>query len=137
MRTYTHGIIGYLLYSSASKRAKILAVIGGIVPDIILGVGYIFHYITGGIFDMLHELLHRGALHEVTKAMHSFVIVLPLLLLAYLFAKPYIPLFVGMLVHGLFDLLTHQRSAYNHFYPLPLSPLSSPVAYTALWFIIL
>jgi hypothetical protein len=34
MRTYTHGVIGYVLYAKRSRQEKKLAVIGGILPDV-------------------------------------------------------------------------------------------------------
>ena len=40
------------------------------------------------------------------------------------------PFAVGMLSHGVVDLLTHRGSAYNHLFPLPLSPMRGPFNYT-------
>ena len=47
------------------------------------------------------------------------------------------PLFVGMLSHGLVDLITHRTWEYNHFFPVPLPPIRGLVAYTDPGFTIL
>jgi membrane-bound metal-dependent hydrolase YbcI (DUF457 family) len=40
------------------------------------------------------------------------------------------PLFVGMLAHGIVDLLTHRRWAYNHFFPIPVALIAGLFSYT-------
>ncbi len=45
MRTYTHGVIGYLLYAKRSRQEQRLAVIGGILPDVLLAIGFVPHYL--------------------------------------------------------------------------------------------
>jgi hypothetical protein len=81
----------------------------------------------------LHHLLHHSTLHTATLMMHSFVLVGPLLALAYGFYKPAVPCLVGMLAHGIVDLLTHGRWVYNHFYSLPLEPVRGIISYTDMW----
>jgi hypothetical protein len=76
MRTYTHGVIGYLL-------------------------------------------------HTVTVSMHSFAVVGPFLALSYMLYKSALPFFIGMLAHGIIDLLTHRQWAYNHLFPFPFAPIRS------------
>ena len=126
MRTYTHGAIGYLLYARGSAADRRLAVIGGVLPDAILATGFIFHVpLPWPIVSDLHALLHFSWLHTVTIALHSFVVVGPLLALSWLFRRAATPLFVGMLSHGLVDLITHRTWEYNHFFPVPLPPISS------------
>ena len=68
--------------------------------------------------------------------MHSFVIVGLLLALTYAVHKPALPFFVGMLAHGIVDLLTHTRWAYNHFFPIPLAPIGKLFSYTDVGFTI-
>ena len=46
MRTYTHGVIGYLLYAKRPRQEKTLAVMGGILPDVFLVLGFMPHYQT-------------------------------------------------------------------------------------------
>src|SRR5262245_63239845 len=76
MRTYTHGVIGYLLYAKRPRHEQRLAVIGGIVPDVFLALGFVAHY--GAIVtqsphvEALHALLHHSELHTLTVALHSF-----------------------------------------------------------------
>jgi membrane-bound metal-dependent hydrolase YbcI (DUF457 family) len=134
MRTYTHGVIGYLLYANRSRREKRLAVIGGILPDVFLVTGFIPHYLetvtSSSIVTELHHLLHHAAWHIATVSMHSLIIVGSLLVLSYMIYKPALPCFVGMLAHGIVDLLTHVRWAYNHFFPIPLAPIEGIVSYT-------
>src|SRR5206468_12853657 len=72
----------------------------------------------------------------VTVALHSFVIVGPLLALSAVFYKPAMPFLVGMLAHGIVDFLTHRQWAYNHFFPLPFAPIRSIVSYTDVEFTI-
>jgi hypothetical protein len=36
MRTYTHGVIGYLLYAKRPRHEQQLAIVGGILPDVFL-----------------------------------------------------------------------------------------------------
>jgi uncharacterized membrane protein len=134
MRTYTHGVIGYLLYAKRSRQEKKRAVIGGILPDVFLALGYIPHYLEhvtqSALVAEMHTLLHHSALHAVTVSMHSFVMVGPLLALSYFLYTPAFPVFVGMLAHGIVDLLTHRQWAYNHFFPLPFAPIEGIVSYT-------
>jgi len=135
MRTYTHGIIGYLLYVRSSRQQKLLAIIGAMIPDTFLVIGFIFDYLgNSAIVESMHHFFHRSFLHILTEAMHSFVFIIPLLILAFLFHKKTIPFFVGMVSHAILDLLTHQRWVYNHFYPLPLEPLTAIFSYTSIWF---
>ena len=99
MRTYTHGVIGYVLYAKRSHHEQRLAVIGGILPDVFLALSFVAHY--GAIVtqsprvEALHILLHHSTLHTVTVAMHSFVIVGPCLALSAVLYKPALPFFVG------------------------------------------
>ncbi len=134
MRTYTHGVIGYLLYVKGSRQERRLAVLGGMLPDVLLVAGFIPHYLerltASPMVAQWHRLLHFSALHMVTVGMHSFVIVGPLLALSYVFYKPALPFWIGMLAHGVVDLLTHAQWGYNHFFPLPLAPLRAIVSYT-------
>src|SRR5262245_1479063 len=72
MRTYTHGVIGYLLYAKQSRHEQRLAILGSILPDVFLALGFVAHY--GAIVtqaprvEALHKLLHHSALHTVTVA---------------------------------------------------------------------
>jgi membrane-bound metal-dependent hydrolase YbcI (DUF457 family) len=140
MRTYTHGVIGYLLYAKRSRQEKTLATIGGMLPDIFLALGFIPHYlehVTQCCMVLeLHRLLHHSDVHLLTVSMHSFVIVGPLLALTYMLYKPAVPFFVGMLAHAVVDLLTHRQWAYNHFFPLPFEPIGALVSYTDMGFTI-
>jgi hypothetical protein len=134
MRTYTHGVIGYLLYASRSRQEKWLAIIGSILPDVFLALGFVPHRLErvtqSAVVAALHNLLHHSVLHTVTVSLHSFVIVGPLLALSYVFYRPVLPVFVGMLAHGIVDCLTHRQWAYNHVFPLPLDPIRGIVSYT-------
>ena len=44
MRTYTHGVIGYLLYAKRPRHEQRLAIIGSILPDVFLALGFVAHY---------------------------------------------------------------------------------------------
>jgi hypothetical protein len=138
MRTYTHGVIGYLLYAKRSWQEQRLAVIGGILPDVFLALGFVAHSLENLTHSAMaaefHALLHHSVLHTVTVAMHSFVIVGPCLALSAVLYKPALPFFVGMLAHGIVDLLTHRQWAYNHFFPIPLAPIGGVVSYTDVGF---
>jgi membrane-bound metal-dependent hydrolase YbcI (DUF457 family) len=140
MRTYTHGVIGYLLYAKRPRPEQRLAVIGGILPDVFVALGFVAHYgalVTQSPFvEALHRLLHHSVLHTITIAMHSFVLVGPLLALSAILYKPAMPFFVGMLAHGIVDLLTHRQWAYNHFFPLPLAPVERVFSYTNVGFMV-
>jgi hypothetical protein len=138
MRTYTHGVIGYLLYAKRSRHEQRLAILGGILPDVFLMLGFIPHYLEhvtqSSLVAEIHTLLHHSALHTVTVSMHSFVIVGPCFVLAYFLYKPALPIFVGMFAHGIADFLTHRQWAYNHVFPLPFAPIRSIVSYTDVGF---
>ena len=140
MRTYLHDVIGYLLYAKRPRHEQRLAIIGSILPDVFLALGFVAHY--GAIVTQsplvaeLHTLLHHSTLHTVTVAMHSFVLVGPCLALSSVCYKPAMPFFVGMLAHGIVDLLTHRQWAYNHFFPIPLAPIGGIVSYTDVGFTI-
>ena len=115
MRTYTHGVIGYLLYAKRPRHEQRLAVMGSILPDVFLALGFVAYYgaivTQSPLVEALHALLHHSALHTVTVALHSFVVVGPLLALSAVLYKPALPLFVGMFAHGIVDLLTHRQWA--------------------------
>src|SRR5262245_64752665 len=72
MRTYTHGVIGYLLYAQRPRHEQQLAVIGGIVPDVFLALGFVAHsleHVThSAMAAELHALLNHSTLHTVTVA---------------------------------------------------------------------
>lgn len=141
MRTYTHGLVGYLLYLRGTRRQQFLAVTGGMAPDFVLAIGYIPHFLKRRypvpVVQEAHSFFHEGWLHGVTQAMHSLVVVVALTVVALLFLRAAVPLFVGMLAHGVVDLLTHGRAAYNHLYPFPVDPFLSPISYTDLWFTVM
>ena len=86
MRTYTHGVIGYLLYEKRPRHEQRLAILWGILPDVFLALGFVAHYLENlthsAMAASLHMLLHHSALHTVTVALHSFVIVGPFLALS-------------------------------------------------------
>jgi len=138
MRTYTHGVIGYLLYAKRPWHEQRLAVMGSIVPDVFLALGFVAHSLENLTHSAMaaefHALLHHSALHTVTIALHSFVVVGPLLALSAVLYKPAMPFFVGMLAHGIVDLLTHRQWAYNHLFPIPLAPIGGIVSYTDVGF---
>ena len=138
MRIYTHGVIGYLLYAKRPWHEQRLAILGGLLPDVFLALGFVAHYLENVMHSamaaQLHTLMHHSALHTVTVAMHSLVIVGPCLALSAVLYKPALPFFVGMLAHGLVDLLTHRQWAYNHFFPFPVAPVRSFVSYTDVGF---
>jgi hypothetical protein len=138
MRTYTHGVIGYLLYAKRPRYEQRLAVIGGILPDVFLALGFVAHSLENLTHSAMaaecHALLHHSVLHTVTVAMHSFVIVGACLALSAVLYKPALPFFVGMIAHGIVDFLTHRQWAYNHFFPLPFAPIRSIVSYTDVGF---
>jgi hypothetical protein len=138
MRTYTHGVIGYLLYAKRPRHEQRLAIMGSILPDMFLALGFAAHYgaivMQSPLVEALHTLLHHSMLHTVTVAMHSFVIVDPCLALSAVLYKPAMPFFVGMLAHGIVDFLTHRQWAYNHLFPLPFAPIRSIVSYTDVGF---
>jgi hypothetical protein len=140
MRTYTHGVIGYLLYAKRPRHEQRLAVIGGIGPDVFLVLGFVAHSVENLTHSAMaaefHHLLHHSTLHIVTVALHSFVIVGPLLALSAVLYKPATPFFVGMLAHGIVDFLTHRQWAYNHLSPLPFAPIRGIVSYTDVGFTI-
>jgi hypothetical protein len=138
MRTYTHGVIGYLLYAKRSRQEQWLAIMGGIPPDVFLALGFVPHYVEhvmpSPLVADIHTLLHHSTLHLLTVSMHSFLMVGPCLALSAVLYKPAMPFFVGMLAHGLVDLLTHRQWAYNHLFPLPLAPIAGLFSYTDVGF---
>ncbi|MCZ6874583.1 MAG: hypothetical protein O7G88_13820 [bacterium] len=140
MRTYSHGVIGYLLYAKRSRQERRLAMLGGMLPDMFLAIGFIAHYLEyltpSFMVAQWHHLLHFSTLHSVTVCMHSLVIVGPLLAVSSIIYKPALPFWVGMLAHGMVDLLTHEQWAYNHFFPIPLAPIRAIISYTDIEFTI-
>jgi hypothetical protein len=134
MRTYTHGVIGYLLYAKRSRHEQRLAVLGSILPDVFLALGFMPHYLErvtqSPLVADIHNLLHHSVLHTVTVSLHSFVVVSPFLALSAVLYKPATPFFVGMFAHGVVDLITHRQWAYNHFFPIPFAPIGGIVSYT-------
>jgi hypothetical protein len=47
MRTYTYGVIGYLLYAKRPRHEQRLAVMGGILPDVFLALGFVALWCDG------------------------------------------------------------------------------------------
>jgi hypothetical protein len=43
MRTYTHGVIEYLLYAKRPRHEQRLAILGRILPDVFLALGFVAH----------------------------------------------------------------------------------------------
>jgi len=86
MRTYTHGVIGYLLYAKRLPHEQRLAIIGSILPEVFLALGFVPHYLEhvthSAMAAAFHNLLHHSVLHTVTVSLHSFVIVDPCLTLS-------------------------------------------------------
>jgi hypothetical protein len=109
------------------------AVIGGILPDVFLAIGCVPHYLEhltqSPLVVDIHTLLHHATLPTVTVSLHAFVLVGPCLAFSYVRCKPARPFFVGMLAHGIVDLLPHQQGAYHHLFPIPLAPLRGIVSY--------
>ena len=138
MRTYTHGVIGYLLYAKRSRSEQRLAILGGILPNVFLALGFVAHALENlthtAMAAALHALLHHSVLHTVTVSLHSFMIVGPCLALSAMLYRPALPFFVGMLAHGIVDLLTHRQWAYNHLFPIPITPIGGVVSYTDVGF---
>jgi hypothetical protein len=134
MRTYTHGLVGYLIYARHDRRARWLAAAGGVLPDSLLAIGFVFHVAEAwthfAAVASLHWLFHHSALHSVTIALHSFVFIVPFLILSRTHLRLVTPLAVGMLSHAVIDFLTHRTAGYNHLFPIPLSPVRSPLSYT-------
>lgn len=138
MRTYTHGVIGWLLYARSSVYKQKLAALGAMVPDALLAIGFIFYFAGSSAFvEFAHTLFHYSWLHQVTIAMHSFTLVVPLLALVALFYKKVVPFVVGILSHGVIDALTHTAWGYNHFYPFNVPQIPGIVSYTDTWFSVL
>jgi hypothetical protein len=140
MRTYTHGVIGYLLYAKRPWHEQRLAILGSILPDVFLALGFVAHSLENlthsAMAAELHTLLHHSMLHTITIALHSFVVVAPFLALSAVLYKPALPFFVGMLAHGIVDFLTHRQWAYNHVFPLPFAPIAGLFSYTDVGFTI-
>lgn len=138
MRTYTHGVVGYLLYLRGTPKERGWAATGGVLPDAVLALGFLPHvaesYVEWVWMQEVHELLHFGWPHLLTEAMHSFVVIGLALAVGIFVLQPLVPLSIGMLAHAAVDLLTHDAWAYNHFLPLPLEPIRSPLSYTNPWF---
>lgn len=141
MRTYTHGVVGYLLYLRGTARERTLAVAGGVLPDVVLGIGFLPHVLeartNSPLVAELHHVLHFGWAHAATEVMHSFLFAGALLALGHLVSRAFVPIAVGMMAHAAADLLTHRVWPYNHFLPLPFEPVRSPIDYTSLWFTLL
>jgi hypothetical protein len=133
MRTYTHGVIGYLLYAKRPRHEQRLAIMGGILPDVFLALGFVAHALENlthsAMAAAFHALLHHSTLHTVTVAMHSFVIVGPCLALSAMLYRPALPFFVGMFAHGIVDFLTHREWAYNHLFHLPFALIQGQSVY--------
>ena len=138
MRTYTHGLIGYLIYLKGTVQERKLAVLGSITPDLILILGFIFNVFgNSSNVQYFHRLFHSSILQTITEYMHSILIVIFLMIISWFLYKKAFPFLVGMLSHNIIDLLTHQKWAYNHFLPLKVEPIMGMVSYTSTWFTIL
>jgi hypothetical protein len=120
-----YGVLGYLLYARRSRHEQRLAILGSILPDVFLVLGFVAHYgaivTQAPLVEALHNFLHHSALHTVTVSMHSFVIVALCLALSAALYKPAMPFFVGMLAHGIVDLLTHRHGTISSIPPTPPS----------------
>lgn len=140
--TTSHALIGYLLYEKKSRKEKILAVIGSIVPDATLVFALPFLAITS--FGRLMESLRLHQDIYVTEGdflagaiLNSVWLWIAIIAIGKLFWKPLLPFGVGALVHVFADALTHQGSwAWNHLYPLNVSPMQGPFDFINPWFLL-
>lgn len=141
MRTYTHGVVGYLIYLRGTPLERGLAAGGGVLPDVVLAVGFVPHILERRVdspaLTEFHRVLHFGWAHTLTEVMHSFLFIGMLFVVGHIMARVLVPIAVGMFAHAAVDLLTHQVWPYNHFLPLPLEPVRSPISYTSPWFTVL
>ena len=68
-------------HEAISRPHSCSAVIGSILPDVFLALGFMAHYgaivTQSPLVEALHTLLHHSALHTVTVSLHSFVVVSP------------------------------------------------------------
>jgi hypothetical protein len=134
--------MGYLIYEKRSQKKKILAVIGSIIPDASLIVAFPFLALTS-----FAELLNTLRLQEdvyinsgdflIGVVLNSVWLWLALIAAGKFLWKPLLPIGVGAMVHVFADALTHQGSwAWNHFYPLNITPLQGPFDFMNPWFLL-
>ena len=86
MLTYSHTVIGYLAFLKKSSRARKFAGLGGIAPDLLLLIGFLFQVpsvvVAGSPAHEFHMAVHRVEIPQaITNSLHSIPLMVPVALI--------------------------------------------------------
>lgn len=141
MLTTSHVAIGYLLFEKKSKKERLWAVIGSLIPDctfflVVPVLLVIDRTQLLQAFSEHNDIYMNGVDLLIGETLNSVWLWLLIIIIGYYEHKPLMALGVGGFAHIIVDLLTHKGDwAWNHFFPLAIEPLQGVIDFTDLRFI--
>ncbi len=142
MLTTSHAIVGYLIYEKKSKKERIYAIVGSVIPDATFFLTIPFLLITAP-----EQLLNSFLAHEdiyasnvdflIGSILNSIWLWGAVIIIGKLLYKSLLPIGIGAIAHIIADALTHQGGwAWNHLYPLNIAPIQGVFDFMSPWFLL-
>ena len=137
MITISHAIYSWtlaekVLHDRSQRTLLLMALIGGILPDIALYFFFIYYKLIMGVPTNLiwSELYFDSAWTPIFTLAHSFILWPVLLAVAQLYKKRCLFwLSIGAFTHSVTDFFVHNTDAYAHFWPFSNWKFFSPLSY--------
>ncbi|MBL4694719.1 zinc dependent phospholipase C family protein [Candidatus Gracilibacteria bacterium] len=144
MLTSSHAFVAYLLCRKSEVKVWKYAVLGSVLPDVLMLFKYLYLFIitlSSGVLasDLIHEQIHQISFVQIYGLIfHSVFLWLFLAFLGIFYKRKFFYAFViGGVSHVVTDFLTHRGQwAWNHLYPLDIAPIDGLVRFTDLAFMI-
>jgi hypothetical protein len=132
MNTPTHVIFNTAVLNPKTRKNFWYAILGGILPDLLLYSVTIFIIIMG--YDLMYFFdvsYFQSPFKEISALTHSLILYPILYLLAkFVFKKDDLSiLFLSCIIHIVADFFLHAKDAYMHFWPITNWKFSSPISY--------
>lgn len=133
MHTQAHALLSYIAIKTSTSKEKWALVLGSILPDTSIVFMYITYKFFYGLSDqkIWSEIYFTDHFFQSLKnTLHSFPVLITLLLLAWIFQKRPMKVFaLSAFLHALLDFPLHVDDGHMHFYPLSNWIYQSPVSY--------
>lgn len=138
MITTSHAIYSLFLYRATHNKLYYLtlpalsALIGGIVPDIITYIFYLYYRFFQGVSSTViwDSLYFNSPWSPFITLSHSFILWTTIIFFAVVFTWPLLRwLAIGALFHTVVDFFVHNEDAYANFWPLSNWRFESPISY--------
>lgn len=133
MQTASHAIVNLTLLDEwCPPDARMLVVVGGVLPDIPIYLFYLYTKCIRGVAEekIWKRLYYRDQWYRIFSAFHSIPIMAALCLLGWGLGVQSLALLAGSaLLHNVFDLPLHSEDAHRHFVPISNIRFESPLSY--------